>query len=537
MRRITGLAVGFFIGCCAVLGSMTAGLVPKGLVRHCQQEIRQDKFVLARPADDLVEVTPARWMFLPFLFGDFDLQMDLEVSEGAEIDLLLRQVEPRRVEEELLPFAGRFSVLRLSTEGDGVGWRTRDQALLGPTGDGVGIAAGHLATVWVEARGRMLRANIAGKAQPWFEADDAYGMLTMIAKGGKAVIHRLEITPLPLTGMWFWDRWTWAGFGVLGGLLVVGLALALRRPQRLLSGGATMIFVSWLLLRDVHLDLAFPSPPGMWLALSVPLGCAVLVTLRPAGRCKWLLAPLILIGAFAAGRDYLAWPGLTRALPDFADAGVSLVADRVAAVARTTDSSAVDRVFGPKAGSQISEAHGLLVRGYTGLVDVERDAPCVFMLGGQLLYDTGVPADHTALMLERLLRGELRVSVEVPALPTVDGYSSQQWEMFDRFYQPFKPDVVVLGIGEAECATAEGASKPRSSRRLVGETIRAARASCEQRGQQLVLFADRGIPKDILLELREHESRGLPLVVAVPGRERLATVRELAEVCLPFLKK
>ena len=229
MRGTTALTLGFFFVSCAFAGSLVAGLVPEGLVESCEREVLQKKWQTSRAQDDLIEVTEARWMFLPFLLGDFDLQMDLEVSEGAEIDLLLRQVEPRRIDEELLPFAGRFSVLRLSTQGDGEGWRTREQALLGPPHNGVGIGAGHLATVWVEARGRKLRANVAGKPQPWFEADDLYGMFTMVAKGGKAVIHRLEITPHVWPSMWLWSTWTWAGFGVLAGALVAGLALLLKR--------------------------------------------------------------------------------------------------------------------------------------------------------------------------------------------------------------------------------------------------------------------------------------------------------------------
>jgi hypothetical protein len=493
--------------------------------------------VLSRSADDLVEVTPEHWMFLPILFGDFDLQMDVEVSDGAEVDLLLRQVEPYRIQEELLPFASRFSVLRLSTKGDGVGWRTRDEALLGPKHDGAGLAPGHLATVWVEARGRKLRANVAGKVQPWFEADDPYGMLTMIAKGGTAVIHRLEITPLPLSGMWFWSRWTWAGFGVLAGVLVAALALASGRRTRLLSAGAVMVFASWLLVRDVQLDLAFPTTAGMWLALCVPVVFALLVTSRPERGGKWVVVPLLLVGVFAAARDAIPWPGLTAAIPKVAEAGVNLIVDSVVAVAKTTDSAEIDAVFGPKAGAQISEAHGMLVRGHIGLLDIERDAPCVFLLGGQRLYDLGMPADHTALMLQRLLRAELRVPVEVPALPTVDGFAPQQWEMFDRFYQPFEPDVVVLGVGRDECVVADGASSPRSSRAAVRETIERARATCARRGQQLVLFADLGVQKDVMLELRQQEAAGLPLVVASEGRERIEAARALAKVCSPFLKK
>ncbi len=67
--------------------------------------------------------------------------------------------------------------------------------------------------------------------------------------------------------------------------------------------------------------------------------------------------------------------------------------------------------------------------------------------------------------------------------------------------------------------------------------MRAARAWCGQKGRQLVLFADVGVAKAILLEWRDHEAGGVPLVEAFEGRERIETVRKLAEVCLPFLKK
>ncbi|HIE71431.1 MAG TPA: hypothetical protein EYP98_15355 [Planctomycetes bacterium] len=122
-------------------------------------------------------------------------------------------------------------------------------------------------------------------------------------------------------------------------------------------------------------------------------------------------------------------------------------------------------------------------------------------------------------------------------MPTVDGYSSQQWQMFDRFYQAFEPDVVVLGVGADEKANLEGTDTARSSRTQLGETIRAARKSCEEHGRQLVLFADVGVARDILLELRQHEAGGVPLVEAFEGRARIDTIRKLAEVCRPFLKK
>ncbi|MFT4843877.1 MAG: hypothetical protein ACI90M_004359, partial [Candidatus Azotimanducaceae bacterium] len=140
MQLPTSLARTIFLACGAIAGVLATGLVPAGLADLSERQLEKKDFSLARPSDDLVEVTEGKWFLLPFLFGDFDLQMDVEVSEGVELDLLLRQVEPRLVDGHILPFAGRFSVLRLSTEGDGVGWRTRDQALLGPKGNGVGIA-------------------------------------------------------------------------------------------------------------------------------------------------------------------------------------------------------------------------------------------------------------------------------------------------------------------------------------------------------------------------------------------------------------
>ena len=534
MRRTTSLAISFFLACGAIAGALAVGLVPAGLVDLSARELQRKPFVLTRPSDNLVEVTEAKWFLLPMLFGDFDLQMDVEVSEGVELDMLLRQVEPRLHDDQLLPFAGRFSVLRLSTDGDGVGWRTRDEALLGPKGNGVGIAPGHLATVWVEARGRELHANVAGKTQPPFVADDVYGMMTMIVKGGKAVIHRLEITPRDTLPMWPWSRWTWGSAGLLAaGLLSL---LALRRPQRLVWAGVILLSYAWLIVRGIDLDLAFPAVPGMVLALSLPMAMALLVLCLPGSLWLWFMTALLVVAGSAASRHVVPWPGLLRSSVELLGGGVEALQTLVATAARTTDSQSIDAVFGPKAGAQISEAHGLLVRGPTGLVDSEHSGPCVFLLGGQLLYDQGMPGDHLALLLERQLRGELRAPVEVPCLPTVDGYAAQQWQLFERFFQAFSPEVVVLGVGPYECAVPDGQSEPRSSPALLGQTIVAARKACAASGRQLVLFAAEGVTADILLKLREQEALGVPLVVALPGHARSDVARELAAACKPFLK-
>ena len=536
MQRTTSLARSLFLACGAIAGVLVTSLVPAGLAELSVRQLEKKPFLLTRSSDDLVEVSEGKWFLLPFLFGDFDLQMDVEVSAGVELDLLLRQVEPRLVDGHLLPFTGRFSVLRMSTEGDGVGWRTRDQALLGPKGNGVGIAPGHLATIWVQARGRELTANVAGKAQPSFAADDVYGMTALIAKGGKVVIHRMEITPRGPLSEWRWSRWTWAGIGLLGAALLSLLALRHQSATRLLWGGATMVTYAWLFVRGIDLDLAFPALPGIAIAMALPLLLSAAVLCTPPNKLKWLLTPLALLAVLVATRQAVAWPGLLRSAVDVVGVGFESVQGFVEDAARTTDSTEIDAVFGPKAGAQISEAHGLLVRGPTGLINVDRDAPCVFMLGGDLLYNVGMRSDHLALLVEQQLRGLTRKAVEVPSLPTVDGYASQQWQLFDQCFQAFRPDVVVLGIGSGECAVNEGESEPRSSRAALRDTIRTARKSCEQHGRQLVLFADVGVPSELMLELRQQEAAGVPLVVAFEGRARIDTARKLAQICKPFLK-
>lgn len=536
MERITCLALGIFLICGGVAGVLATGLVPAGLVDLTARQLEKKPYVVTRPSDNLVEVSEDKWFLVPILYGDFDLQMDIEVSEGAELDVLLRQVEPRIVADQLLPFAGRFSVLRLSTDGDDVGWRTRDEALLGPSGSGVNITAGHLATVWIQARGRVLTANVAGKVQPSFLAEDEYGMMAMVAKGGKAVVHRFELTPIEGPSMWQWSRWLWGTFGILGAALISLPAMVAGRRRRLFWAGPSLVIFTWLLVRGVDLDLAFPAFAGLSMALMLPMLLAIAIVVAPKAKLKWLLAPLVLIAALVANRDAVRWPGLLGTFSKAVHSSFAIVQSVVVNVAKVTDSARIDAVFGPKAGAQISEAHGLLVRSPSGLIGVDKDKPCVFMLGGQLLYDQGMPRDHLALQLGLQLRGQLRKAVEVPCLPTIDGFSSQQWRLFERFFQPFDPDVLVLGVGVDECALTEDGAGPRSSAAEMRETISAARLSCEQQGRQLVLFAAVGLANDLMLVLREQEASGLPLVVALEGRSSIDTARQLADVCKPFLK-
>ena len=152
-------ALGILLAGGLAAGWSLATVVPAGLVEQCSQDVVAQPFRL----QDEVTVTEERCFFLPQLWGDFEMLFDVELSAGAEVDVLLRQVEPRFVDEVQDPFTGRFSVLRISASQRGVGWRTRDEALFGPVGGGVGVEPGRPATVWIEAHGTTLTANVGGK--------------------------------------------------------------------------------------------------------------------------------------------------------------------------------------------------------------------------------------------------------------------------------------------------------------------------------------------------------------------------------------
>src|SRR5436190_6809556 len=266
--RLPSLALSLFVVSGAAAGWLVSDVVPAGLR---EQHVVDHAFRLDRKPDNLVKITDASWFFVPWLFGDFDLKMDVELGEGVDLDVLLRQVEPRMTDGQLPPFQGRFSVLRLSTRAAGPGWLSRDETLLGERRGGVDLAAGITATVWVEARGRVLTANVAGKQQGSFVADDEYGMLTIVVHGGTAVLHNLVVTARSQPRDWLWSRWLWLAAGAAGAVIAASLARAFgERGPWLAANALVPPLLAWVSARRADLDLAWPPPAAMALLL---IGC------------------------------------------------------------------------------------------------------------------------------------------------------------------------------------------------------------------------------------------------------------------------
>lgn len=489
------------VAAAAGTGWIVATIVPPELR---PPSLHDGDFRIARPADQPLELGDGRWLLVPFRFPDFDLRMDLELAPGVEVDLLCRLVEPRLEGAQMLPFAGRFGVLRLSTTGDGPGFRSRDEAVLGPRGSGVGVAPGMPASVWIEGRGRQLVANVAGRKQAPFLADDEYGMFALVARGGAAVVRSLLIENRGWPAPWRHAPWLWAGVGALCGVLVA--ALAWRRGATVrwfLVAGVPMVVLAAVVRARADLDLAFPPA---W-ALAAVLGGCVLVALAQVGG------------------------GLVRvALATVGLAGLA-AADR----ALRHDTAAIDAVFGPDAGSQISEAHAQLVRGPAGLQGPQRTDPCVFLLGGQLLYDRGPPEQHMAQQTLNWLRSSLGRHVQVVAAPTVDGHVAQQWRLFTTCYAGFRPRVVVLGVPRDEMAIGPAGTN-RSSSAQVRDTIAAARAWCEGNAARLVVFADDGLPRELLEVVRSVAREGIVVVEMPDGGGGEDGGRRLAAAIEPLLQ-
>jgi hypothetical protein len=508
--RLSTMAVLWCLLCGALAGWFVAGVVPEALR---QPYLDPHDFHLARSKDDVKRITPSLWWFEPRRYGDFDLLMDIELGENVDLDVVLRQVEPWFVDEQLPAFQGRFGVLRISSRQRGPGWHTREQALRTPDSGGIEIAAGLPATVTIEARGRVLRANVAGHKLPPFVVDDSFGMFTLLTRGGDAVVHSLSVKNLGPHRPWLWSRGWWSLLGAIGALVAVAIARATgERYADLVASSFAPPLLAWLLARRVDVEYGLPSPAAL---LCLLLTCSSVWLLRSRRHDR---------PQPADGRGSLGLLARTgNLLLVFA---VALLAGAMADALFRRDHAEIDALFGPRAGAQISEALGGLVRGPQGLHDVGRPGPRVFLLGGRPLYDRGEPGEHLELQLASLLRQGKQKPVDVPCLPTVEPTPRQQWHLFATCYQRYHPDVLVFGVGP------DVAETPLAH---LGTAVDEAKAWCKARGAKLVLFADADAAPPMRELLQKAAGDGVAFVVGSAGAMPRALAKQLADAIAPLL--
>lgn len=375
---------------------------------------------------------------------------------------------------------------------------------------GSSLAPGIPATVWMQGRGCLLRANVAGRWTPWCEAEDVEGMFALVAHGGTAVLRRLVIENRGVAHAWLTRRWSWLLLGACAGLLLGGVGVGRRVPVGAgLCLGATLVgLVAWQVVGTDLQPLRMP-PPGALLALlggPTALGCTFLAATWAQRR--WLKVVLLIPGLGL-------WTGL-----------YSLSSDLL-----RSDTREVDAVFGPVAGNSVSEALAQIVRGPFGLHSPADEQRGVFLLGGRLPYARLGPATEH---LEPLLRGELRgkhgTPVAVVGLPTEEGraHVRQQWAMFSRFYTGYHPRVIVFGVPVTEGDRGEASI-------VVQDTLAVAREYARSHDAALVLFTEADLAAELLAVLRTAERDGLPLVVADDGEAPAAVAKKLAAAILPLL--
>lgn len=503
----------------ALAGFRTMGALPSE-PRSGELGLSTAPFVVNRAPGEEVRVAPDQWLRIVGLYGDFDLQCEVELGEDADLDLVLRHVEPRIRNGERLPFTSRFGVLRLSTRAAGAPWRTREEALFGADAGGMQLEAGVPATVWVKARGSTLTANVAGRVLEPFAVTDDHGDMVLVARGAPCLLRSLRIDPVarseapsPLLAC--------AVIGLLLGWLAGGRRIGWIR----LGFAAVSALGTAELARAVAFHGLLPhiSPPALsvWVA-----GCAGVLPMAAA--------------ALFGRRWYAVWA--LALLTSFVACAAVAVRDRV--WMRGTEPALVDAVFGPAAGAAALESYAGMLRGPFELHPALPAGRRVAVLGGTLALTGGTLRDEDHL--EPLLQGALRAGgwkdAEVVSLPTVDGWLAQQWTMFRRFHAEPAPAAMVLVAGPDEAAPMRGAvdlatalqavqetplgfappletmtcmepvmgdEAPRSDPRAVRATVAAAATWCREHGVVLVLTAAAGTPESILAELRASASEGV----------------------------
>lgn len=429
---------------CGVLASVVVDRTPTP-----RPVLHEKEFRFERRDGTSLEIPPDRPLLLPYAFGDFDLWCEIEVQDGAELELAVRLVEPVLRDGGIEPCHARFCVLRLSTAADGPAFRTREEALFSddPTAalrGGVRIAGGLPATVTLGARGRGFEVNVAGQKLGPFATTDAHGQLAFVARGGMVALRSLEIRPVPRPLRLLPIGWGAILGGVLG-LLIAGLAL--RSRVRAILALLVVPLLAW--------------------------GVSAVVTVHLLPECEPETVSLV-IAAFA-GAPFalaLAWHmrviAIVVGLLGFA-AALESVARCEALRLRPLEDSRLAAFLGDDSGIAPFDALARRMTARDAAHTTKPDGERVVFLGGGPLWesDPDYARGIAPLACGRASRALAGRKLDGATMPTLASHVRQQIACWDRWYEPaFAARAIVLAIPAWE---AEPLVDARARAALLGE--------------------------------------------------------------------
>ncbi len=477
-----------------------------------QPPLREQPFELGSGLGIAKTVDVDHPLVLPRIFGDFDASFELELPEDAELDIVLRWMTPHEVDQEVVSFPARFVALRMSTISEGPAWWGRETLLFDPlalhevTG-GMKLSPGLPATVWIEARGRRIRANVAGRWTEWLETVDDRGSFAMILRDRASTPEVDESTQEPPRDGGSGESTDNTPDGtpqtarekLLAGLaadsLAVGPTREVRirtmkitphptkpRPRDLLWSTLGLIAVclglvlAWLFVRTRHRARTAGAPHAAakyWLGLAVA-ACALPVCAH-AGTVAVQSRALPLTEQSFTAYWWLACSGIPFALAALSWSQrwqVRLTAILVAAVAalacveaafrverpRATDTreAAVVEWFGSAADSLPFDVIVPRIRNpLEVLLPEPADDVVLFLGGGRQLWapvaDFVNPGPAVLAVVHAAQElGEVGQDLKAAFVPTAYGPIGRGVALWQRFFRGFHPRVVVAGLGLLE---------------------------------------------------------------------------------------
>ncbi len=506
-----------------------------------EPRLYEDLFHLIRSEEDPFEITSEKRLPLLRPLGDFDLVTQIELPTGSELDLLFHIVHPvRRDGGEMELFHARFDVLRVSTIKEGGPFLTREEALFDqPSPGGHLISAGHPATVHLQGRGHLVRANVAGKWTPWYESADSRGSIIMMLHGeGTALVRYLNLQPLQRevsNQPWLWCGAAGAIIGLLMGLfgctMVAGLRALVALPVCAALAG---VFTLWHLLPEVQ-----PSLTGtMAAALS---GLPLTVALAFGAR----LRALAIVSVAVLAMWELTVREEHRRMEPFEDPQLS------AYLGRNSGEMSFD-ILGPELDADLAVHKPF---------DVDRR---IVFAGGGIWYESGgirAPEKNIGPLAAAQLGQKLGARVDGVVIPTLYSSAAQQYAMLERFVVgPFAPDAVVFAItadeldatekyaprdvfeGKVELPTGFGLELvrlwrmswtedvPAGSPEILAETLAELADLSKRRGFEVALYRPETLPgilNDVVVAAAQ--SHGWPVLDRSDGESYLATAQRHAD--------